>query len=65
MSPVVPPCKDCENRSVACHGSCEEYKNYTLKLEEVKRAKKAFRFDPTANFAYRKTRAIKNGRVKR
>ena len=24
----APPCKDCQNRHTACHGSCEAYKEW-------------------------------------
>ena len=26
---TVPPCKDCGDRVVGCHGRCEKYKNWT------------------------------------
>lgn len=25
MEPATSPCKNCEDRSVGCHGSCEKY----------------------------------------
>lgn len=31
----VPPCKDCPNRKVGCHGQCDAYKRF----EEMKRKK--------------------------
>lgn len=31
---VTPPCKDCINRYVGCHSSCEEYQSFRISLNE-------------------------------
>ena len=36
---VNSPCKDCPNRSLACHDRCEKYKAFKAKLDEGKRRK--------------------------
>lgn len=40
----TPPCKKCENRKVACHSTCEKYKNWkvehNLKVEEIEKKEK-------------------------
>ena len=41
------PCKDCEKRKFLCHGSCPEYKDFKIKVEE-------------ANIARQKERARNN-----
>ena len=30
------PCKECSERTIACHGKCEKYKNFTEKLSKEK-----------------------------
>lgn len=30
------PCKDCNHRDVGCHGKCEDYKAFRVKLIESK-----------------------------
>lgn len=27
---MTPPCKDCQKRHLGCHGSCEEYKTWSV-----------------------------------
>lgn len=35
---IKPPCtKDCENRVVGCHGTCNKYKNYVEEKERLKK----------------------------
>lgn len=41
MSAIKCPCKGCENRTPTCHSSCDGYKEYRQKLDEVKKAKGA------------------------
>ena len=37
------PCKkDCQNRSVGCHGICGEYKAFRDKLEESNKPRRKF-----------------------
>lgn len=33
---MKPPCKDCKDRHVGCHGACERYKQYKTELEAAK-----------------------------
>lgn len=30
------PCKDCEKRHVGCHGTCDDYKSWSLKEQTYK-----------------------------
>ena len=45
---LTAPCKDCLDRSVGCHGKCEKYKAYRVKVDELyeMRAKKNYAHDP-------------------
>ena len=40
-SPIrdIPPCKDCTDRHTACHGSCDRYKEWKMRLDEVNKAR--------------------------
>ena len=31
------PCKDCADRFVGCHATCEKYNQYSIKNERLKR----------------------------
>lgn len=31
------PCKACENRKLGCHGSCEQYQQWTADRHEINR----------------------------
>lgn len=33
---LLPPCKDCQDRQVGCHGKCNKYKKYKKELEAIK-----------------------------
>lgn len=33
---IVSPCKDCPERFVGCHSSCEKYKQYRSELDAFK-----------------------------
>ena len=36
------PCKECNKRHATCHGSCVDYKNWRLELDEAnKKAREA------------------------
>ena len=37
---ILSPCKDCSDRVVGCHSSCDKYKQYRSELDEFK-AKRA------------------------
>lgn len=32
----ISPCKDCKDRHHACHGSCDRYKEWKQRLEQLK-----------------------------
>lgn len=40
MSSKNSPCLDCENRCLLCHKGCYNYKEYKIRLEKIKKAKK-------------------------
>lgn len=52
------PCKNCEKRVLGCHATCENYNEYKLKNEELK--KKKFLDKGVNNYIYdeRAKRAI-------
>lgn len=31
---IKPPCKNCQDRTIGCHATCENYISYKKKLEE-------------------------------
>lgn len=33
---ILPPCKNCEQRALACHDRCKKYKAYKSELEKEK-----------------------------
>lgn len=37
MVVMEPPCKWCEDRQAACHSTCERYKAYRQRVDEVKK----------------------------
>ena len=37
---IASPCKDCPERFIGCHSSCEKYRQYRSELDEIK-AKRA------------------------
>jgi hypothetical protein len=41
MPKIKSPCLDCSRRTVGCHGSCEDYKAYSLKNQEQNELKRA------------------------
>ena len=34
---MMPPCKDCAERSMYCHGNCEKYSIYAAAMEEARK----------------------------
>ena len=32
---LIPPCKDCSNRKIGCHGKCNLYKEYRERLDNL------------------------------
>ena len=45
---LTAPCKDCTDRSVGCHGKCEKYQAYRVKVDEMYmlRVEKNYAHDP-------------------
>jgi len=41
------PCKDCQRRAPACHGTCDRYKDWRKRLDELNRARKEYSFKAT------------------
>jgi hypothetical protein len=37
MTMIKCPCKDCKKRMAYCHCKCEDYKQYRVKLDEIKK----------------------------
>ena len=37
-----PPCKDCTDRHTACHGSCDRYKEWKLRLDELNKSRREY-----------------------
>lgn len=33
---ITAPCKDCEDRKIGCHGTCEKYKDFKTTIETEK-----------------------------
>ena len=33
---IVAPCKDCTDRYLMCHSSCERYKNWKDEVDDIK-----------------------------
>ena len=42
----LPPCKECVDRHTACHDSCERYKEWKQRLDELNKARKAYANKP-------------------
>ena len=58
------PCMGCQDRHLACHDSCKEYKEYKEKLTAVWMYRKRFKMTDSCiaemkNRLYRKTRGDK------
>ena len=45
-----PPCKDCTDRHTACHGSCDRYKEWKLRLDEVNKRRKEYNERPFVKY---------------
>ena len=43
-SPIrdISPCKDCTDRHTACHGSCDRYKEWKMRLDELNKAMREY-----------------------
>lgn len=33
---ILCPCRDCNNRSATCHGTCEKYKEWSVENEKTR-----------------------------
>ena len=44
------PCKDCMDRHTACNGSCERYKEWKLRLDEVNKRRKEYNEKPFVKY---------------
>ena len=38
----LPPCKDCQDRVPGCHGFCDRYKEWKLRLDELNKARREY-----------------------
>lgn len=54
-----PPCKDCKDRSVGCHGTCEKYKEYRSNLDDRKETIKKNRSTDALIASYVRKASIK------
>ena len=36
------PCKDCPDRYTTCHGSCDRYKGWKQRLDELNKARREY-----------------------
>jgi hypothetical protein len=48
----LPPCKDCPDRIPGCHGSCDRYKEWKQRLDELNKARREY--DRTRYNKYRR-----------
>lgn len=53
----VPPCKDCKNRHMLCHATCEKYKFYRAKLDTVNKERASY--VATVSFMMEEKRALR------
>lgn len=53
---LIPPCKDCHERSARCHISCGAYKDYQRKNESAR--EKRWKNTETASFANEASAAV-------
>ena len=42
----LPPCKGCQDRHTACHGSCDRYKEWKQRLDELNKARREYANKP-------------------
>ena len=46
----IPPCKDCKERYIACHDSCDRYKEWKQRLEKVNEERKKYNARPFVKY---------------
>lgn len=59
---IPSPCKECGDRMIGCHATCEGYKAYRAKVDAQKEAvlkQKAIDADAVAYMAERKRKRVK------
>ena len=47
---MQPPCKDCENRKLKCHSTCEKYKSYSEIMVVARQKRYAEGLSRTAHY---------------
>lgn len=52
---MTPPCKGCERRHHNCHSQCKEYKEFRIKIDQIKYG----RWEDSVGRGYAVERAIK------
>lgn len=35
LNKKIPPCKECKDRKIGCHGKCERYRQFREELDEL------------------------------
>lgn len=46
----TPPCKGCPDRRTACHDSCDGYKEWKRRLDEVNKRRKEYEAKPFVRY---------------
>lgn len=61
---VNSPCKGCTKRTIGCHGTCEGYKDFVVKNEELKETKRLYNTAHPSRSAQVKVtaKALKDGK---
>lgn len=59
------PCKDCSDRVLKCHDTCEKYKAWVAIADEKKAALKAIKSDEMANYVHNRNEAYREKKRKR
>ena len=59
---VTAPCKDCPDRHLGCHGTCEKYQKYKAKQAEINEAayKRNEAYNDLDSYREEKTRRLKH-----
>ena len=61
-----PPCRDCTQRFVGCHATCEPYKDYKIKheAEKAERDKEKYEHLNANDFKFAGMKRMQRGRRK-
>ena len=54
---MTSPCKDCPNRHPTCHGGCDKYNEWRIRLHEAKRRSEAERYGLWVPSSYAREKA--------